>query len=58
MKFKPCDSGAAAELVMAQRELIDKVGISGLGTPMFMIDGQAVRGFNMPQIEKILGAKK
>ena len=58
MKFKPCEDAAAAELVKTHREIGDKIGIAGLGTPMFVIDGQVVRGANMPQIEKILGAKK
>jgi len=58
MKFTPCDDAAAAELLNSHKEIGDKVGISGLGTPMFVIDGQFVRGADMPQIEKILGAKK
>jgi thiol:disulfide interchange protein DsbC len=58
MKFTPCDDAAAAELVKTHKALGDKIGISGLGTPLFLIDGQFVRGANMPQIEKILGAKK
>ena len=58
MKFKPCDDAAAAELVKTHKEIGDKVGVRSLGTPLFLIDGQVVRGANMPQIEKILGAKK
>lgn len=58
MKFTTCDDAAAAELVKAHKESGDKIGISGLGTPMFVIDGQFVKGANIPQIEKILGAKK
>jgi thiol:disulfide interchange protein DsbC len=58
MKFKPCDSTAATELVKAHKEIGDKARVQGFGTPMFLIDGQAVRGFNQPQIEKILGTKK
>jgi thiol:disulfide interchange protein DsbC len=58
MKFKPCDDAKAAELVKTHKEIGDKIGIAGLGTPMFVIDGQVVRGANMPEIEKILGAKK
>ncbi len=58
MKFASCDDAAAAELVKTHKELGDKIGIAGLGTPMFVIDGQFVRGANIPQIEKILGAKK
>ena len=58
MKFPSCDDAKAAELVKTHKELGDKIGISGLGTPMFVIDGQVVRGANMPEMEKILGAKK
>ena len=58
MKFKSCDDAAAAELVKTHKELGNKAGIAGLGTPMFVIDGQVVRGANIPEIEKILGAKK
>ncbi|MHB9096546.1 MAG: DsbA family protein, partial [Syntrophales bacterium] len=58
MKFTPCDDAAAAELFKAHKEIGDKIGMQGLGTPMFLIDGQFVRGANIPQIEKILGAKK
>lgn len=58
MKFKPCDDAKAAELAKAHKEIGDKAGIPGLGTPMFVIDGQVVRGANTPEMEKILGAKK
>ena len=58
MKFKSCEDAAAAELAKTHKELGDKAGIPGLGTPMFVIDGQVVRGANMPEMEKILGAKK
>jgi thiol:disulfide interchange protein DsbC len=58
MKFKPCEDAAAAELVKTHKEIGDKIGIPGLGTPMFVIDGQFIRGANMPEMEKILGAKQ
>lgn len=58
MKFTSCDDAAAAELVNVHKEIGRKIGIEGLGTPLFLIDGQAVQGANMPQIEKILGNKK
>ncbi len=58
MKFKPCDDPKAAELAKTQKEICDKIGIAGLGTPMFVIDGKVVRGANMPEMEKILGTKK
>jgi thiol:disulfide interchange protein DsbC len=56
MKFKACDDTKAAELAQTHKELGDKAGIPGLGTPMFVIDGQVVRGANMPEFEKILSA--
>lgn len=58
MKFTPCDDTAASELVNVHKEIGRKIGIESLGTPLFLIDGQAIQGANMPQIEKILGNKK
>jgi thiol:disulfide interchange protein DsbC len=59
MKFTPCDAAAAAaELFKTHKEIGDKIGVGSIGTPLFMIDGQVVNGANIPQIEKILGAKK
>jgi thiol:disulfide interchange protein DsbC len=58
MKFKSCDSAAVSELVKAHTEFGDKAGVRGFGVPMFLVDGQSVRGFIEPQIEKILGEKK
>jgi thiol:disulfide interchange protein DsbC len=58
MKFTPCADNAVAELVKTHKEIGDKIGISGFGTPMFLIDGQFVKGANIPEIEKILSAKK
>ena len=58
MKFALCDDAAAAELVKTHKDIGDKIGIPGLGTPMFVIDGQFVKGANIPQIEKILTANK
>ena len=58
MKFKTCEDAAAANWSRPTRRSASKIGIEGLGTPIFVIDGQVVRGANMPQIEKILGAKK
>jgi thiol:disulfide interchange protein DsbC len=58
MKFSSCDDAAAAESVKTHKEIGDRIGIQGLGTPMFVIDGQFVRGANMPEMEKILGAKQ
>jgi len=58
MKFTPCDDAAAAELLKIHKETGEKAGGGAIGTPLFMIDGQVVKGANIPQIEKILGAKK
>lgn len=58
MKFKSCNDAKAVELVKAHKEIGDKAGVQSFGTPMFLIDGHAVRGFDLPQIEKILSAKK
>jgi thiol:disulfide interchange protein DsbC len=58
MKFKACDNAAAVELVKAHKEIGNKIGVETLGTPLFLVDGQFVQGANMPQIEKILSAKK
>jgi thiol:disulfide interchange protein DsbC len=58
MKFKPSDDPKAAELVKVHKEIGEKAGIAGLGTPMFVIDGQVIRGANIPEMEKLLGAKK
>jgi thiol:disulfide interchange protein DsbC len=57
MKFKPCEDAKAVDLVKAHKEIGDKAGVPGLGTPLFVIDGRAVRGFIQPDIEKILNAK-
>jgi hypothetical protein len=45
-------------MIHKDKEIGEKVGGASIGTPLFMIDGQIVRGANMPQIEKILGANK
>ena len=58
MKFTPCDDAAAAELFKTHKESGEKIGGGSIGTPLFLIDGQVVKGANIPQIEKILGAKK
>ncbi len=58
MKFKVCEDAAAADMVKLHKELGDKAGIQGLGTPMFTVNGQVVRGANIPEIEKLLNAKK
>jgi thiol:disulfide interchange protein DsbC len=58
MKFTPCDDAAAAELLKIHKATGEKAGGGAVGTPLFMVNGQVVRGANIPQIEKIIGAKK
>lgn len=58
MKFTPCDDAAVTELAKIHKASGEKVGGASIGTPLFMIDGQVVKGANIPQIEGILGAKK
>ncbi len=56
MKFKPCDSPAAAELARVHQEIVNRIGVQS--TPLFLIDGQVVNGANIPLMEKILGPAK
>jgi len=58
MKFTPCKNSEADELLKAHKEIGDRVGVMGTGTPLFLINGQVVNGANIPLIEKILGNKK
>lgn len=58
MKFTPCKNDEADNLLKAHKEIGDRIGVAGTGTPLFLIDGQIVNGANIPLIEKILGAKK
>jgi thiol:disulfide interchange protein DsbC len=58
MKFTPCKNDEVDNLFKAHKEIGDRVGVAGAGTPLFLIDGQVVNGANIPQIEKILGVKK
>jgi thiol:disulfide interchange protein DsbC len=58
MKFTPCEKGEADNLLKAHKEIGDRIGVAGTGTPLFLIDGQVVNGANIPLIEKILGAQK
>jgi thiol:disulfide interchange protein DsbC len=58
MKFTPCKNGEADNLLKAHKEIGDRIGVAGAGTPLFLIDGQIVNGANIPLIEQILGAKK
>jgi len=55
MKFSPCKSPAADELLKAHQEIGNQIGVNG--TPLFLIDGQVVLGADMARIEKILNAK-
>jgi thiol:disulfide interchange protein DsbC len=56
MKFTPCKSAAADDLLKAHKEMIERIGVTG--TPLFLIDGQVVFGADIPRMEKILGGKK
>lgn len=58
MKFTPCKNEEADNLLKTHKEIGDRVGVAGTGTPLFLINGQVVNGANIPVIEKILGDKK
>jgi len=58
MKFTPCKNDEVENLVKTHKEIGDRVGVAGIGTPLFLIDGQVVNGANIPEMEKILGEKK
>ncbi len=55
MKFTPCKSAAAEEILKAHQEIGRQAGVTG--TPLFLIDGQVVLGADMARIEKILNGK-
>lgn len=55
MKFSPCKSAAADDLLKAHQEIGKQAGVTG--TPLFLIDGQVVYGADMARIEKILNGK-
>lgn len=55
MKFKPCEDAEVAALVQTHKEIGVRIGVTG--TPLFLIDGQVIRGADIPQMEKILGSK-
>jgi thiol:disulfide interchange protein DsbC len=56
MKFTPCKSDAAEELLKAHKEIGSRLGVTG--TPLFLIDGQFIFGADIPRMEKILNDKK
>lgn len=56
MKFTPCKTAAAEELLKAHREIGERVGVTG--TPLFLIAGQVVFGADIQRMEKLLGNKK
>jgi len=56
MKFTPCKSAAADDLVKAHKEICNRIGITS--TPLFMIDGEIVWGADIPRMEQLLGDKK
>ena len=55
MRFKPCEDAAVAALAQAHKEIGARIGVTG--TPLFLIDGQVIRGADIPQMEQILGRK-
>jgi thiol:disulfide interchange protein DsbC len=56
MKFTPCKSAAAEDLLKAHKEILNRIGVTS--TPIFLIDGQVVFGADIPRMERILGSKK
>jgi len=58
MKFTPCKSEKADELLKIHKENGDRAGVMGMGTPLFLINGQPVKGADFPAIEKLLAGKK
>jgi thiol:disulfide interchange protein DsbC len=56
MKFTPCTSAAADDLLKAHKEMVNRIGVSS--TPLFMIDGEIIFGADIPRMERILGNKK
>jgi thiol:disulfide interchange protein DsbC len=55
MKFSQCKSEQAEKLLEEHRKIGRQVGVTG--TPLFLVDGQAVLGADIPRIEKILNKK-
>ncbi len=58
MKFTPCKSEEADRLVKAHKELGDRLGMAGVGTPLFLVDGKVVNGANIPEMERILAIQE
>lgn len=56
MKFTPCTSPGAEELLKAHKEMLNRIGVTS--TPLFMIDSEIVWGANIPRMEQLLGGKK
>jgi thiol:disulfide interchange protein DsbC len=56
MKFTPCKSTAAEELLKTHKELLNRIGVTS--TPIFLVDGQVVFGADIPRMERILGSTK
>ncbi|MCE5264959.1 MAG: DsbC family protein [Deltaproteobacteria bacterium] len=56
MKFTPCKSAEAEDLLRSHKEMLNRAGVSS--TPIFLIDGQVVFGADIPRMERILGAQK
>jgi thiol:disulfide interchange protein DsbC len=55
MKFPPCKSTHAENLMKEHQEIGRKVGVTG--TPLFLIDGQVVLGADIERIKRILKGK-
>jgi len=56
MKFTPCKSAEAENLLKAHKEMLNRIGVAS--TPIFLIDGQVIFGADIPRMERILGGKK
>ena len=44
MKFKPCDDAAVTQLAKTHKEICERLGISEMGTPFFLIDEPGCQG--------------
>ena len=56
MKFTPCTSAVADDLLKAHKDMVTRIGVSS--TPLFMIDGEIIWGADIPRMERILGNNK
>jgi hypothetical protein len=58
MKFTTCQNPEVDEIMKIHRDIGNRVWITQIGTPLFLIDGKVVKGANIPLMEQILGAKQ